>query len=52
MHVIGGVADSITAKEVHDFVAAAAKAGVYGGSLYDYLSTKPEYWAPLAKLND
>jgi hypothetical protein len=52
VHVIGGVADSISTDEVHDFVAAAVKAGVYGGSLYDYLSTKPEYWAPLAKLND
>jgi hypothetical protein len=52
VHVIGGVADAISTEDVNDFVAAAAKAGVYGGSLYDYLSTKPEYWAPLAKLND
>lgn len=52
VHVIGGVADSITTDEVHDFVSAAIRSGVYGGSLYDYLSTKPEYWAPLAKLND
>jgi hypothetical protein len=52
VHVIGGVADSISTDEVHDFVSAALKAGVYGGSLYDYLSTKPAYWAPLAKLND
>jgi hypothetical protein len=51
VHVIGGVADSISADQVHDFVRAAVKAGVYGASLYDYLSTKPEYWAPLAKLN-
>jgi len=51
VHVIGGVGDSIATAEVHDFVSAAASAGVYGGSLYDYLTTKPDYWAPLAKLN-
>ena len=52
VHVIGGVADSITTQDVIDYVKAANDAGSYGGSLYDYFSTKPEYWAPLAKLND
>jgi hypothetical protein len=52
VHVIGGVADSITTQDVVDFVRAATVTNVYGGSLYDYFTTKPEYWAPLAKLND
>lgn len=51
VHVIGGVADAITTQEVVDFVNAALAVKVYGASLYDYRTTKPEYWAPLAKLN-
>ena len=52
VHVIGGVADAITTQDVIDFVKAATATNAYGGSLYDYFTTKPEYWAPLAKLND
>jgi hypothetical protein len=52
VHVIGGVADSITTEDVVAYVKAATDANAYGGSLYDYFSTKPDYWAPLAKLND
>jgi hypothetical protein len=51
VHVLGGVADAITAQEVVDFVKAATDTNVYGGSLYDYFTTKPEYWVPLEKLN-
>ena len=51
IHVIGGVGDSIADADVAQFVSAARAAGAYGGSLYDYLTTKPAWWAVLAKLN-
>lgn len=51
VHVIGGVADDITTDEVADFVNAAIRVRAYGGSLYDYRTTRPEYWAHLRKLN-
>jgi hypothetical protein len=51
VHVVGGVGDAITAEEVARFVSAARQVSVYGGSLYDYQTTKPEWWAELKKLN-
>jgi len=51
VHVIGGVGDAITVGEVADFVSAALAVHCYGASLYDYGTTKPEFWAHLAKLN-
>ena len=51
IHVIGGVGDAIADADVARFVAAAQAAHVYGGSLYDYQTTKPAWWAVLAKLN-
>jgi len=51
VHVLGGVADSITTADVAAFVAAAKAAGAYGGSLYDYRTTQPAWWGQLAKLN-
>ncbi|MGH2785530.1 MAG: hypothetical protein ACRDJ1_09720 [Actinomycetota bacterium] len=51
VHVIGGVGDAINTDEVSDFVEAALATDVYGASLYDYRTTKAEYWAPLATLN-
>ena len=51
VHVIGGVGDGINTGEVSDFVDAALATKVYGASLYDYVTTKPSYWAPLAELN-
>ena len=51
VHVIGGVADAITTEEVSDFVKAALAVKVYGASLYDYRTTKAEYWAHLKKFN-
>jgi len=50
VHVIGGVGDGITADDVQDFVRAANLVNVYGASLYDYQTTKPEWWKILAKL--
>lgn len=51
VHVIGGVGDEISTDEVSDFVRAANAANVYGGSLYDYQTTKQEYWPILGKLD-
>ncbi len=50
LHVIGGVGDEISTDDVGDFVRAANAVNAYGGSLYDYQTTKPEYWPLLAKL--
>ncbi len=51
VHVIGGVGDEISRDEVSDFVRAANTVNVYGGSLYDYQTTKDEYWPLLGKLD-
>jgi len=51
IHVIGGVGDSIADADVARFVSAARAARAYGGSLYDYLTTKKAWWSVLAKLN-
>lgn len=51
VHVIGGVGDSITPQEVADFVRGALAVRAYGASLYDYQTTRSEYWAHLRKLN-
>jgi hypothetical protein len=51
VNVLGGVADSITTQEVHDYVRAARETGSIGGSLYDFRTTKSEYWAALSALN-
>jgi hypothetical protein len=53
IHVIGGVGDSITGREVARFASAARRAGAYGASLYDYQTTRASFWrllAPLANL--
>ena len=50
VHVIGGIGDEISTNDVNDFVRAANAANVYGGSLYDYQTTRQEYWPLLAKL--
>jgi hypothetical protein len=51
VHVAGGVADSVDAKEVADFVRGARDARAIGGSLYDYRTTEPAYWAALGSLD-
>jgi hypothetical protein len=51
VHVIGGVGDAISDDDVAKFVSAAEAAHVDGASLYDYQTTKPVWWAQLAKLN-
>ena len=51
VHVLGGVADSITTADVASFAAAEKASGCYGGSLYDYQTTQTAWWGELAKLN-
>jgi hypothetical protein len=51
VHVIGGVGDEISTDDVSEFVRAANAVDVYGGSLYDYQTTKAEYWPLLGKLD-
>jgi hypothetical protein len=51
VHVIGGVANNITAQEVSDFVRGARETAAFGGSLYDYRTTQPTFWGHLGRLN-
>ena len=51
VHIIGGVADDVTASEVSRFTVAANDARAIGGSLYDYRTTASSFWSRLAPLN-
>jgi hypothetical protein len=51
VHVIGGVANDVSSKEVSDFIRAAHDAKAYGASLYDYRTTVSTFWAALAGAN-
>ena len=48
IHVIGGIAQSITQREARGFVHAVREHGVAGASLYDFLTTTAEAWSELA----
>jgi hypothetical protein len=48
IHVAGGIADRTNGAEVEVFVQAIREHGVLGASLYDYATSGPEDWAPLA----
>jgi len=50
VHVIGGSGDIATLAQVADYVRAARETAAAGGSFYDYLSTKPEFWPYLQQL--
>jgi hypothetical protein len=50
VHVIGGVGDAATAAQVSDYVRAAQETAAGGGGLYDYSTTKPEFWPYLEQL--
>lgn len=50
VHVIGGVGDRATVAEVSDYVRAARDSAAAGGSLYDYQTTKAEFWPYLEQL--
>ena len=52
IHVAGGVADRLGPEELAGFVAAVEDDGAtIGVSLYDWATTPPRAWAPLARLS-
>jgi hypothetical protein len=51
VHLIGGIADSVTLQGVKDFLRASHDAKAYGASLYDYRTTPSSYWSTLAGAN-
>ena len=51
VHLIGGIADSVTSQGVTDFIKATHDARAYGASLYDYRTTPSGFWSILAGAN-
>jgi hypothetical protein len=51
VHLIGGIADSVTTQGVKDFIRASHDAKAYGAGLYDYRTTPSGYWSILAGAN-
>jgi hypothetical protein len=52
VHLIGGVADSVTAQGVTDYMKACHDARAYGAGLYDYrTTTNASFWTILAGAN-
>lgn len=51
VHIIGGVGDDVTTREVRNFVRSALEAEAIGGSLYDYRTTRSGYWRHLKRFN-
>lgn len=47
VHTIGGIGDKTTVPDIDQMVTAARDQGVIGGSLYDYRTSRPEFWASL-----
>lgn len=47
VHAIGGIGDRTTVPDIDQMVHAARDHGVIGGSLYDYRTSRPEFWASL-----
>ena len=50
VHVIGGIAEDSTPREVAAHVRAAVDAGAQGTSLYDFPTTTPRQWRKLAEV--
>ena len=50
VQIIGGSGDTVTLAQVADYARAARETAAAGGSFYDYLATKPGFWAYLAQL--
>lgn len=50
IHTIGGVGDSVNAREIADFVTGAKVGAAFGASIYDYRTTKEKFWASLLEL--
>lgn len=44
VHPIGGIGDKTTEQDLHEMVRAAAERGSIGGSIYDYATSRAEFW--------
>lgn len=49
VHVIGGIANGMSARETRGFVHAARENGVMGASVYDFSTTGADAWPELVK---
>lgn len=47
VHTIGGVGDQTTTSDLVEMVTAAVEHRAIGGSLYDYRTSRPEFWSVL-----
>ena len=47
VHTIGGIGDKTTEADLHHMVTAAVDHRAIGGSIYDYRTSRPEFWATL-----
>lgn len=47
VHPIGGIGDKSTEMDLHGMVKAAGEHGSIGGSIYDYATSRPEFWSIL-----
>lgn len=50
IHIVGGVGDAVSAREVRDFVRGAKRARPFGASFYDFGVTRSAYWRHLSRL--
>ncbi len=50
VHMVGGIADRVTAVEVAAMVGAVQGSGAFGASLYDLATTTETIWNPLSSL--
>lgn len=44
VHPIGGIGDKTTEQDLHEMVRAAGERGSIGGSIYDYATSRAEFW--------
>ena len=49
IHTIGGIGDKTTVPDIDQMVHAAVDQRAIGGSLYDYRTSRPEFWASLRR---
>lgn len=47
VHTVGGIGDETTVPDLEQMVSAAADQRVIGGSIYDYRTSRPEFWSTL-----
>lgn len=47
VHTIGGIGDKTSLADIDGMVTAAVEHAAIGGSIYDYRTSRAEFWAPL-----